>query len=95
MRKSPPENVAFEFVSASPTYLDALSVRRQVVRQVLFCEVLLSRHIIVIIRLLLGRILVLFYQRSDSHMSLAVHALLMCMLTSLSVDKVLLSRYIR
>ena len=54
-------------------------------------------HTVLFTQLQLGRILVLFYQRSNFHMvhnlSIAVYDLPMCILTSLSVDEILLLKY--
>ena len=54
-------------------------------------------HTIVLTQLQLGRILPLFYQRSDIHrvdsFSIVVHALSLHMLILLSVDEILLPRY--
>ena len=62
-----------------------------------FVKVQFCNYTVVLTQLQLGRILVLFYQRSDFHivvnLSIAVHALFVCLLTLLSVDEILLPNW--
>ena len=54
-------------------------------------------HTVVVIQPQFGRNLIVFHQRLDFHidnLSIAIHAFLMCSLTSLSVDEILLPRYV-
>ena len=57
-----------------------------------------SHTVLELIQLQIGRILVLFYERSDSHMvdnqSISDHIFPMCLLTLLSVDEILQPGYV-